>query len=198
MNRRGRTVGSSCLLHRTPILERSCEKLSEINLLHGLYHHAECDIAHMWSADPLADAVIGDLEGLNQEETGRFLRAAIEQQDNVLRTADPAALRGRGEHTAGVVRPLRGPARLPGVSPQFHPIPDSVRRRCHRGWLRYDDQQVVRHNGKDDQRRRPQTETESPASARHLSPARRRAVWGWLKIDAPHPLRACEDPGADR
>ena len=42
--------------------------------------------------DPLADAVIVDLEGLNQEETGRFFRAAIEQQDNVLRTAPQSLL----------------------------------------------------------------------------------------------------------
>ena len=49
-------------------------------------------IAHMWSADPLADAVMVDLEGLNQEEPGRFLRAAIEQQDNVLRTAPQSLL----------------------------------------------------------------------------------------------------------
>ena len=42
--------------------------------------------------DPLADAVIVDLGGLNQEETGRFFRAAIEQQDNVLRTAPQSLL----------------------------------------------------------------------------------------------------------
>ena len=49
MNRRGRTVGSSCLLHRTPIFERSCEKFSEITLLHGLL--SSCRMLHRPHAD---------------------------------------------------------------------------------------------------------------------------------------------------
>ena len=48
-------------------------------------------MAHMRVGDPLADAVMRDLQGLGQAETGRLFRAAFQQQDAVLRDA-PASL----------------------------------------------------------------------------------------------------------
>ena len=50
-------------------------------------------IAHMHVADPLADAVMRDLAGMDQAETGRLFRAAFEQQDAVLRDAPPSLQR---------------------------------------------------------------------------------------------------------
>ena len=50
-------------------------------------------IAHMRVGDPLADAVMRDLEGLGQAETGRLFRAAFQQQDAVLRDAPPSLQR---------------------------------------------------------------------------------------------------------
>lgn len=46
-------------------------------------------IAHMRVGDPLADAVMRDLQGMKQAESGRLLQAAFEQKDDVLRDAPP-------------------------------------------------------------------------------------------------------------
>ena len=50
-------------------------------------------IAHMRVADPLVDPVMRDLQGLGHAECGRLLRAAVEQQDDVLRDAPPSLQR---------------------------------------------------------------------------------------------------------
>ena len=44
-------------------------------------------MAHMETGDPLADAVIADLDGLDHGETARLIGAAIEQQEDVLHKA---------------------------------------------------------------------------------------------------------------
>ncbi|MXY18310.1 MAG: hypothetical protein F4Y57_15320, partial [Acidobacteria bacterium] len=50
-------------------------------------------MAHMRVGDPLADAVMRDLEGMGQAETARLFRAAFQQEDAVLRDAPPSLQR---------------------------------------------------------------------------------------------------------
>ena len=48
---------------------------------------------HLWLGDPLADAAMAELQALGQPDSSRFLRAAIELQDDVLRAAPAGVLR---------------------------------------------------------------------------------------------------------
>ena len=66
-------------------------------------------MAHMRVGDPLADAVMRDLEGMGQVETARLFRAAFQQQDAVLRDA-PASLQ-RFVHEVSTVPPWYDRAR---------------------------------------------------------------------------------------
>ena len=48
---------------------------------------------HLWLGDPLADAAMAELQALGRPDGSRFLRAAIELQDDVLRGAPAGVLR---------------------------------------------------------------------------------------------------------
>ena len=55
---------------------------------------------HLWLGDPLADEAMAELQALSRQDSSRFLRAAIELQDDVLRGAPAGVLRFVEEVTA--------------------------------------------------------------------------------------------------